>query len=201
MGYTFFIVLNIPRETGQRPSALERAGWSGYRDAEDDAAGSGCQANYVHGNVDYALEAHAKHCQTGLEPPLRAPVPLLQRRAGHLGWMISTRRWKAKSAAISPNGICFPVEHVTEYAGSRETRLTGSWRNLEQQARDALDSVNVELSGAKDELERIAEEKKGLETLKKEKTEVEIEGGYCPDAHVERVEDVEGGEEWEGKGG
>ncbi|ESK82566.1 hypothetical protein Moror_3682, partial [Moniliophthora roreri MCA 2997] len=87
----------------------------------------------------------------------------------------STRRWKAKSAAISPNGICFPVEHVTEYAGSRETRLTGSWRNLEQQARDALDSVNVELSGAKDELERIAEEKKGLETLKKEKTEVEIE--------------------------
>uniref|UniRef100_A0A0W0FDE0 Uncharacterized protein n=1 Tax=Moniliophthora roreri TaxID=221103 RepID=A0A0W0FDE0_MONRR len=38
-------------------------------------------ANYVHGNVDYAPEAHAKHCQTGLEPPLRAPVPLLQ----HLG--------------------------------------------------------------------------------------------------------------------
>ncbi|KAI3613707.1 hypothetical protein WG66_013656, partial [Moniliophthora roreri] len=34
-------------------------------------------ANYVHGNVDYAPEAHAKHCQAGLEPPLRAPVPLL----------------------------------------------------------------------------------------------------------------------------
>ncbi|ESK84420.1 hypothetical protein Moror_6243 [Moniliophthora roreri MCA 2997] len=31
----------------------------------------------VHGNVDYAPEAHAKHSQTGLEPPLPAPVPLL----------------------------------------------------------------------------------------------------------------------------
>ncbi|KAI3605506.1 hypothetical protein WG66_005906 [Moniliophthora roreri] len=40
-------------------------------------------ANYVHGNVDYAPEAHAKHCQTGLEPPLRAPVPLLHRSEGN----------------------------------------------------------------------------------------------------------------------
>ncbi|KAI3602577.1 hypothetical protein WG66_009215 [Moniliophthora roreri] len=92
---------------------------------------------------------------------------------------------EAKSPAVSPNVIASLLNTIRSTKVQRD-EVDRKLADLEQQARGALDSVNAKLCDAKDELERIAEEENGFQTLKKGKVEVEVE---------KVLEEVKGGKE------
>uniref|UniRef100_A0A0W0G3U6 Uncharacterized protein n=1 Tax=Moniliophthora roreri TaxID=221103 RepID=A0A0W0G3U6_MONRR len=87
---------------------------------------------------------------------------------------------EAKSPAVSPNVIASLLNTIRSTKVQRD-EVDRKLADLEQQARGALDSVNAKLCDAKDELERIAEEENGFQTLKKGKVEVEVERSAKPD--------------------